>query len=330
LFTLFDALSLIVQSCSGRVPSMRTSLLGKELEAVLASGNASRRVDILNRIADLFLYGAERYSPDQISLFDDVIGRLLTVVDIRSRARLAERLAPIANAPAGVIRTLALDDEIAVAGSVLAHSAQLGERDLVAIARSKSKPHLLAIARRDRLSATVTDALVERGDRDVLTALARNDSARFSTAGCRQLLARTAGPARPASAPAFEAKPKDRLPPDEAEIYRSARDGKLVETANALSLMSGIPNDAVERALLNPRAEALLVFARAAGLSSITTEAILRLRAADCGMSAEDVAAAMAKFTRLPRDSARRVLSFFRIRLEKPALTAPAPVVAAQ
>jgi len=211
---------------------------------------------------------------------------------------------------------------------VLAHSAQLGERDLVTIARSKSKAHLLAIARRDRLSATVTDPLVARGDRDVLTALARNDSARFSTAGCRQLLERTAGPATPA--PAFEAQPKDRPPPDEAEIYRSARDGKLVETADALSLMSGIPNDAVERALLNPRAEALLVFTRAAGLSSITTEAILRLRAADCGMSAEDVAAAMAKFTRLPRDSARRVLSFFLIRLEKPALTAPAPVVAAQ
>jgi hypothetical protein len=62
-------------------------------------------------------------------------------------------------------------------------------------------------------------------------------------------------------------------------------------------------------------------------LSSITTEAILRLRAVDCGMSAEDVAQAMAKFSRLPRDSARRVLNFFRIRLENPqsaaASTAP-------
>jgi hypothetical protein len=65
------------------------------------------------------------------------------------------------------------------------------------------------------------------------------------------------------------------------------------------------------------------VFARAAGLSSVTTEAILRLRAADCGMSAEEIAQAMAKFSRLPRDSARRVLSFFRIRLENPAQSAP-------
>ena len=305
---------------------MRTPLLAKELEAVLASGSAPRRVDILNRITDLFLFGADRYSPDQVRVFDDVIERLLPAVDAKARARLAERLAPIANAPGGVIRTLALDDEIAVAGSVLVQSAQLGERDLVAIAGSKSKSHLLAIARRDRLSAAVTDALIARGDRDVLGALARNDSARFSSAGCRQLLERSARVPPLAS----EAEPKDRPSPDEAEIYRYARDGKLVETAAALSLMSGIPNDAVERALLNPRAEALLVFARAAGLSSVTTEAILRLRAVDCGMSVENVAQAMAKFTRLPRDSARRVLSFFRIRLEKPASTAAAPAVTAQ
>ena len=305
---------------------MRTPLLAKELEAVLASGSAPRRVDILNRITDLFLFGAERYSPDQVRLFDDVIGRLLPAVDAKARTRLAERLAPIANAPGGVIRMLALDDEIAVAGPVLVQSAQLGECDLVAIASSKSKSHLLAIARRDRLRAAVTDALIARGDRGVLAALARNDSARFSSADCRQLLERSAHVPPLAS----EAEPKDRPSPDEAEIYRDARDGKLVKSAAALSLMSGIPNDAVERALLNPRAEALLVFARAAGLSSVTTEAILRLRAVDCGMSVEDVAQAMAKFTRLPRDSARRVLSFFRIRLAKSASTAPAPSVTAQ
>ena len=119
--------------------------------------------------------------------------------------------------------------------------------------------------------------------------------------------------------------------PGEFEIYRYARHGKLEETTAALSIISGLPKDAVERTLLNPRAEAVLVLAKAAGLSSITTEAILRLRAADCGMSAEDVAQAMAKFSRLPRDSARRVLNFFRIRLENPqsagASTAPPALI---
>jgi uncharacterized protein (DUF2336 family) len=300
---------------------MRIPLLAQELEAALASSGVPRRIDILNRIADLFILNAERYSPDQTRLFDDVIGRLLAGVDAKARAGLAERLAPIANAPRGVIQTLAFDDEAAVAGYVLAHSPQLGEHDLLQIVGSKSKSRLLAIAQRRDLSVAVTDALVARGDRDVLAALARNATAHFSQTGRRQLLERTAGASEtPAS---FGTQPGDRDPPDELEIYRHARDGKLLETAAALSMMSGIPNDAIERAILNPRAEALLVFARAAGLSSITTETILRLRAADCGMSAEEVAQAMAKFNRLPRDSARRVLSFFRIRLENPAQPAP-------
>ena len=42
-----------------------------------------------NRITDLFLFGAERYSLDQVRLFDDVIGRLLPAVDAKARARLS-------------------------------------------------------------------------------------------------------------------------------------------------------------------------------------------------------------------------------------------------
>ena len=89
--------------------------------------------------------------------------------------------------------------------------------------------------------------------------------------------------------------------------------------------LSGIPSDAVERTLLNQRADVVLVIAKAVGLSSITTEALVSLRDADRGMSAEDVAQALAKFNRLPRDSARRVLNFFRIRLEKGSAPAMPP-----
>jgi uncharacterized protein (DUF2336 family) len=276
---------------------MRSSPLGEELEVVLAAGNATRRIDILNRVTDLFVLGAERYSADLVGVFDDVMTRLLRGADAMTRARLADRLAPMANAPSDVIRMLASDDAIAVAGPVLALSAQLTERDLLLIAGSKSQSHLLAIARRRTIGASVADALVGRGDSRVLGALAQRSGT----------------------------ERQNHPPPRESEIYRYARDGKLAETAAALSIMSGLPNDAVERALLNPRAEALLVLARAAGLSSVTTEAILRLRAADCGMSEEDLAQALVKFSRLPRDSARRVLNFFRIRLNKPG---PVPELA--
>jgi uncharacterized protein (DUF2336 family) len=305
---------------------MRTPSLAEELEAVAASGSTARRRDILSRVTDLFIYDAKRYSPDQVRLFGDVMTRLARGMGTEARARLAERLASIATAPVNVIQALALDEDAAVAGAVLVQSERLSERDLLLIAGSKPQPHLLALARRVPLSQPVTDLLIARGDHAVLATLIRNSGARFSAAGWRRLHERSRADQTLAAELARRSEEEaDERIGSEAEVYRHAREGKLVETAAALAILSGIPSDAVERALLNPRADVVLVIAKAAGLSSITTEALVRLRAVDRGMSAEDVAQALAKFNRLPRDSARRVLNFFRIRLEKRSTPAMPP-----
>ncbi len=307
---------------------MRSSSLADELEAVVASGSATRRNDILSRVTDLFVYDATRYSPDQVHLFGDVMARLARGMGPEARARLAERLAPIDNAPANVVHMIALDDDPDVAGPVLIQSERLSERDVLMIAGSKGQHHLSALAHREPLSQRVTDMLIARGDHAVLAALIRNRSARFSVAGWRRLRERTRGDG------ALTAELNRRSDEEtdehsgsggEAEVYRHARTGKLDKTAAALAKLSGIPDDAVERALLNPRADVVLVIAKAVGLSSITTEALVRLRAADRGMSADDVAQALTKFNRLPRDSARRVLNFFRIRLDKGSAPALPP-----
>ena len=57
--------------------------------------------------------------------------------------------------------------QIGVAGPVLARSDLLDNVTLVENARTKSQQHLLAISRRKALAETVTDVLVERGNRDV-------------------------------------------------------------------------------------------------------------------------------------------------------------------
>ena len=90
----------------------------------------------------------------------------------------------------------------------------------------------------------------------------------------------------------------------EAEIYQYARDRKFEETAIALSLLCDTPIDVVERALLDPGAEIVLILAKVAGLSSTTTKAILLLRAADRGMSAEDLDRALVSFNRLQPETA--------------------------
>jgi uncharacterized protein (DUF2336 family) len=114
----------------------------------------------------------------------------------------------------------------------------------------------------------------------------------------------------------------------EAEIYQYARDRKFEETAIALSLLCDTPIDVVERALLDPGAEIVLILAKVAGLSSTTTKAILLLRAADRGLSANDLEQALASFDRLQDETARRVLGFFRTRVKKPAEPMVPPAVA--
>lgn len=95
-----------------------------------------------------------------------------------------------------------------------------------------------------------------------------------------------------------------------------------------MSLLSDTPIDVVERALLDPGAEIVLILAKVAGLSPSTTRAVLLLRAADRGMSAKDLEQALSSFSRLQPDTARRVLGFFRTRVKKPAQPTVPPAVA--
>ena len=97
----------------------------------LAAGSSDRRTEILRRVTDLFLGNADDFNSEQIGLIDDVLAHLIRQIETTALAELGEKLAPVDNAPNGVIRTLARHDEIAVAGPVLAQSVQLTDRDLV-------------------------------------------------------------------------------------------------------------------------------------------------------------------------------------------------------
>ncbi len=367
---------------------MRSLPLLDELEAALTSGSIPRRIDILARITDLFINNAENYSEEQIGVFDDVMARLVNTIETKARAKLAQRLAPIANAPSNVIHMLAFDDDIEVAGAVLTLSDRLDERDLLISAGTKSQKHLLAISQRRALSEAVTNVLVERGDCDVVHSVVKNTSARFSDAGFRMLVNRSADDDALATevglrsdiprahflvllekasaevrtrllaehpqatteiegvvsevASGIREETRSRSPDfaaaqeaverqnrirriGEAEVYEYARDRKFEETAIALSIMCDTPIDVVERALLDPGAEIILILAKVADLSQSTTKAILLLRAADRGMSAKDLDQALTSFNKLQPDTARRVLSFFRARVKKPMMQPNSP-----
>ena len=108
----------ILPRFAGFVLSVPASLL-PELEDVVQHGSAEKRAETLRRITTLFLDGAPGFHAEHIALFDDVIGCLIEEIEAKALAELARRIAPVANAPVGVISRLAKNDDIAVAGPVL-------------------------------------------------------------------------------------------------------------------------------------------------------------------------------------------------------------------
>jgi uncharacterized protein (DUF2336 family) len=161
-----------------------------ELEDAVRTGSPAERVETLRQVTNLFLHDGARLSEEQVKIFDDVMCLLIARVESRARAEFGKRMAPIAFAPPEVVQHLAWDDEIAVAGDVLAHSGRLKTGTLVEIARKKGQEHLLAISGRTDLPEAVTDVIVDRGGRKVIRKLANNASARFSEAGYSGIVAR--------------------------------------------------------------------------------------------------------------------------------------------
>ena len=159
-----------------------------EIEGTFASGSADKQADVLRRVTDLFLAGADNYSDDHVDLFDGVISRIAEKIETKARAKLAHRLAPVPNAPPMTVRRLAHDESIEVAGPILSLSNRLSDEDLLAIAGGKSQDRLLAISKRSSLSEKVSDVLVTHGNRDVVLSVTRNEGARISDAGYTKLV----------------------------------------------------------------------------------------------------------------------------------------------
>jgi len=161
-----------------------------EIEASFRAGSPERRAVTLRRITDLFMAGAERFDEPQVGLFDDVLSQLVTKIEREAIVELSRTIAPVPKAPPLLTRKLSRHDDIEIAGPVLRQSPLLSDADLIEVAESKGQQHLQAIAGRRQVSEKVSDVLIERGNTDVLTTVAGNFGARFSSKGYDTLVGR--------------------------------------------------------------------------------------------------------------------------------------------
>ena len=143
--------------------------------------SVASRTRLVETVSDLFFGTKQTLSDRERALMAEILRRLIHDVEMTVRRALSERLAGEPDAPSELISALA-NDEIEVAYPVLSKSNALHDAELIEIIHQRTLEHQLAIAVRERVSRSVSDALVDTGHSDVIRTLLENHGAEISRA----------------------------------------------------------------------------------------------------------------------------------------------------
>jgi uncharacterized protein (DUF2336 family) len=318
----------------------------REIEHVLRHADPQTRHQTLRGVADLFLSDASLIDEGGVAIFDDVFDALIVDPERTDLVDLSQRMAPVSNAPKRLIKRLAHDADIAIAGPVLRQSPRRSADDLCDIARSKGNAHMLAMSDRSDLTEPVTDVLIAEGDERVASAVARNHSAKLSADGVGQLLEKSAFD-RSISATLMSrpdisegvlhialAKSACREKNDlsnvaimqmvhlldqandlgEAQIAAFAREGSYEHVVAALAVKTGLKYGIIEKLTYPSRVSGLVLVCKSMSLSWATVESVLVLCKARANLSDSDVVRLRREFLELSRAIAERIVRFWHLR----------------
>ena len=326
---------------------MPTPLSIDDIENAIQHADPKTRHQTLRAVTDLFMSSAPALDDSKVGVFDSLFDHLLDEQELDDVVDLSKRIAPVNNAPPRVIRRLAADERIEVAGPVLTQSSRLSETDLCEIARSKGNEHLLAISARPGLTEPLTDILIERGNHDVARSVAKNASAQLSRAGLERLVklaerddvvgaglslrtdvsadrlqALLAKAAARAERKLVDVAAAQRLVISmqqsgtlaEAEVRKFASARQYEALVAGLALLANLKYDAIENLMLQTDTGGLVLACKALGFEWSTAIEVLRTGAERSGLSERDINRAHADFMKLSRATADRILRFWHVR----------------
>lgn len=141
--------------------------------------DSDQRRELLREVTDLFFETRDTRTLGEANLFGDVLQLVAAEMQEGVLAELAQRFAGAHDAPIGLMRDLA-NHAFPIAGPVLQQSPVLDDAMLLQIVNYQSQAHIQAVAKREIVSETVSDAIVKFGDDHALDALIRNDGAHLS------------------------------------------------------------------------------------------------------------------------------------------------------
>lgn len=142
-------------------------------------GREASKEKLFGLVFDLFQASADKASPAQLDMCEDVLTQLIGFIEVEARRRIAEKLASMERAPRRVMQCLAVEP-IHIAQPVLCKSMVLQDEDLLMVTRLCGPQHLEAIAERKTVSLIVTNELMRLGTVQVWERLAQNSGAQLA------------------------------------------------------------------------------------------------------------------------------------------------------
>ena len=144
------------------------------LARLAAKPDAAARTDVATGIGRALDAGA--LSNSERAIARDIVRHLAADVERQVRESLAKAVRASADLPHDVAMALA-SDVATVAAPILTDSTVLSDHDLLAVIEAGDSAKQLAVAGRSHVSESVAEALVERGDEDVVVAVVTNPGA---------------------------------------------------------------------------------------------------------------------------------------------------------
>ncbi|NQU59498.1 MAG: DUF2336 domain-containing protein [Rhodospirillales bacterium] len=164
----------------------------ESLARLSKEASSEGRQELLREVTEMFMVEPDALSEKEVKYFGDIMGKLAFEVEMKFRQHLSETMANVAAAPLDLVKKLA-NDEIEVARPILTLSGVLQEADLLEIIKQCGQDHLQAMSRRESVSETLSDAIVEKGNDDVLGTLAANPGAELSENAMETMVVRSEG-----------------------------------------------------------------------------------------------------------------------------------------
>ena len=167
--------------------------LPPQVTAVLANDTDARVRSIIGRNPANLTPGGTGPARDRVQ--QDAVANLTALVadaSLRLRANIAGAVRDMADGPRDIILRLAHDPAVMVSEPVILFSPMLTAEDLVAlVASGPPSATLRAVARRPRIDAAVSDAIVETSDTAAISALVANHTAQIRDATLEGLAAQS-------------------------------------------------------------------------------------------------------------------------------------------